>query len=75
MQTAVGAFGGNLYSEDNLTSPLMVENGGGSTRPGISFSGSPPFLAVELCREHLVRFLICPQLIVCCIRYCGTFLF
>jgi hypothetical protein len=55
MQTAVGAFGKTEYDKDNLTSTLMVENGGGSTRPGISLSGSPPFLAVELCREHLVR--------------------
>lgn len=53
MQTAVGAFGGPQFIEGDPSPPLMVENGGGSAHPAISCSGCPPFMAVELCREHM----------------------
>lgn len=54
MQTAVGVFGGEA-STDGIDSPsLMIDNAGDSARPAISSLNSPPFLAVELCREHLV---------------------
>lgn len=54
MQTAVGAFGGEVHSDDMNAPPLMVENAGESNCPAISSLNCPPFLAVELCREHLV---------------------
>ncbi|CAI0464110.1 unnamed protein product [Linum tenue] len=50
MQTAVGVFGGEEYV-DGI--PLMVANAGNSASPAISSFDSPPFLATELCREHL----------------------
>nr|GMD96466.1 phosphoglycerate mutase-like protein 1 isoform X2 [Ipomoea batatas] len=53
MQTAVGAFGGESYTDGIDVPPLMVENCGNSSRPAISSLNCPPFLAVELCREHL----------------------
>ncbi|CAO2833845.1 unnamed protein product [Amaranthus hypochondriacus] len=53
MQTAVGVFGGGGYSDGVDVTPLMVANVEGSDRPAISSFGCPPFLAVELCREHL----------------------
>lgn len=53
MQTAVGAFGGPTYAEGESLPPLMVQNVGGSNRSAVSSSGCPPFMAVELCREHL----------------------
>ncbi|MCO5576452.1 hypothetical protein L7F22_030262 [Adiantum nelumboides] len=53
MQTAVGAFGGSNYDERDSSPPLMVQNAGGSNLPAISSSGCPPFIAVELCREHM----------------------
>lgn len=53
MQTAVGAFGGPQFSEDDPSPPLMVKDGGGSEHPAISSTGCPPFMAVELCREHM----------------------
>ena len=54
MQTAVGVFGGEANSGDTSAPPLMVENVGDSGRPAISSLNSPPFIAVELCREILV---------------------
>ncbi|KAI7750184.1 hypothetical protein M8C21_026281, partial [Ambrosia artemisiifolia] len=52
MQTAVGAFGGEA-SVDGIDVPLlMAENTGSSNRPAISSLNCPPFIAVELCREH-----------------------
>lgn len=53
MQTAVGVFGGEGYMDGIDVAPLMVENAGKSSRPAISSLNSPPFVAVELCREHL----------------------
>jgi broad specificity phosphatase PhoE len=53
MQTAVGVFGGEGYTDGIDAPPLMVENAGESNRAAISSLNSPPFLAVELCREHL----------------------
>ncbi|KAI3751924.1 hypothetical protein L2E82_23018 [Cichorium intybus] len=50
MQTAVGAFGGEGSTD---VPPLMAKNAGNSNRPAISSLNSPPFIAVELCREHL----------------------
>uniref|UniRef100_A0A6M2EYA5 Phosphoglycerate mutase-like protein n=1 Tax=Populus davidiana TaxID=266767 RepID=A0A6M2EYA5_9ROSI len=53
MQTAVGVFGGEGYTDGINAPPLMVENAGKSNHPAISSLHSPPFIAVELCREHL----------------------
>lgn len=53
MQTAVGAFGGEGYVNGIDVPPLMVANAGNSDRPAISSLNCPPFIAVELCREHL----------------------
>ncbi|XP_042493848.1 phosphoglycerate mutase-like protein 1 [Macadamia integrifolia] len=53
MQTAVGVFGGESYVDGVKAPPLMVSNAGNSDRPAISSIDCPPFLAVELCREHL----------------------
>ncbi|XP_047327637.1 phosphoglycerate mutase-like protein [Impatiens glandulifera] len=56
MQTAVGVFGGGGGGGDYAAGgnvPLMVENGGDSNRCAVSSLNCPPFLAVELCREHL----------------------
>ncbi|CAL0319282.1 unnamed protein product [Lupinus luteus] len=53
IQTAVGVFGGEAGSDGINALPLMNENVGDSGRLAISSLNSPPFLAVELCREHL----------------------
>ncbi|KAK9110798.1 hypothetical protein Sjap_018858 [Stephania japonica] len=53
MQTAVGVFGGGDYTDGLSVTPLMVANAGNSNRSAISSLNSPPFAAVELCREHL----------------------
>ncbi|KAF5740120.1 hypothetical protein HS088_TW11G00185 [Tripterygium wilfordii] len=53
MQTAVGVFGGEAYADGIEAPPLMVANAGKSDRPAISSLNCPPFIAVELCREHL----------------------
>ncbi|XP_051123856.1 phosphoglycerate mutase-like protein isoform X2 [Andrographis paniculata] len=53
MQTAVGVFGGGSYENGVDAPPLMVENTGNCNRPAISSLNCPPFVAVELCREHL----------------------
>ncbi|XP_076949419.1 phosphoglycerate mutase-like protein 1 [Bidens hawaiensis] len=53
MQTAVGAFGGEAPVNGIDVPPLMVENTGSSNRPAISSLNCPPFVAMELCREHL----------------------
>ncbi|KAF5739806.1 hypothetical protein HS088_TW12G01017 [Tripterygium wilfordii] len=53
MQTAVGVFGGQSYTDGIEAPPLMVANAGNSDRPTISSLNCPPFMAVELCREHL----------------------
>nr|DAD22209.1 TPA_asm: hypothetical protein HUJ06_023672 [Nelumbo nucifera] len=54
MQTAVGVFGGHGYTDGVDAPPLMVANAGNSDRAAISSLNCPPFLAVELCREHFV---------------------
>ncbi|XP_031391008.1 phosphoglycerate mutase-like protein 1 isoform X2 [Punica granatum] len=54
LQTAVGVFGGDGYSDNKMDAlPLMVANAGNSGRSAISSLNSPPIMAVELCREHL----------------------
>ncbi|XP_062225050.1 phosphoglycerate mutase-like protein 1 [Phragmites australis] len=53
MQTAVGVFGGENYTDGVSAPPLMVQNAGHSGRPAVSSLNCPPFLAVETCREHL----------------------
>ncbi|RZC87170.1 hypothetical protein C5167_042102 [Papaver somniferum] len=55
MQTAVGAFGGGDYADGMDVTPLMVANGGNSNRSAVSSLNTPPFVAVELCREHLIE--------------------
>ncbi|KAF7843057.1 phosphoglycerate mutase-like protein 1 isoform X1 [Senna tora] len=53
IQTAVGVFGGEGYTEMTDVLPLMVANAGNTNRPAISSLNCPPIVAVELCREHL----------------------
>ncbi|KAK8678025.1 hypothetical protein V6N13_143542 [Hibiscus sabdariffa] len=53
MQTAVGVFGGEECKDGIDVPPLMVANAGESDHPEISSLNCPPFVAVELCREHL----------------------
>ncbi|KAL1831423.1 hypothetical protein ACET3Z_001074 [Daucus carota] len=53
MQTAVGVFGGEGYTDRMDVIPLMAANAGNSNRPAISSLNCPPIIAVELCREHL----------------------
>ena len=53
MQTAVGVFGGENYTDGVGAPPLMVENAGRSGRLAISSLNCPPFLAVEACREAM----------------------
>ncbi|KAE8057117.1 hypothetical protein FH972_013833 [Carpinus fangiana] len=53
MQTAVGVFGGEAYTDGVRVPPLMVANTGISDHPAISSLNCPPFLTVELCRERL----------------------
>ncbi|WVZ83094.1 hypothetical protein U9M48_030274 [Paspalum notatum var. saurae] len=53
MQTAVGAFGGENYTDGESALPLMVENAADSGRPAVSSLNCPPFLAVEACRERM----------------------
>nr|GMC52441.1 phosphoglycerate mutase-like protein 1 isoform X1 [Ipomoea batatas] len=55
IQTAVGVFGGEGYADDIQGLPLMVANAGNSSRPAISSLNCPPFLAMELCREHIIE--------------------
>ncbi|KAL9172164.1 hypothetical protein ABFS82_03G027000 [Erythranthe guttata] len=53
MQTAVGVFGGEGYVDGIIdVPPLMAEN---TNRPPISSLNSPPFVAMELCRERLIE--------------------
>ncbi|EFJ09533.1 hypothetical protein SELMODRAFT_235771 [Selaginella moellendorffii] len=55
LQTASGIFGGGNFTDttDQLAAPLMVDNVGRCPRPAISSANSPPFVALELCREKL----------------------
>ncbi|KAK9287015.1 hypothetical protein L1049_015423 [Liquidambar formosana] len=53
LQTAVGVFGGEGYTDRMDVLPLMVANAGNSNRSAISSLNCPPIIAVELCREHL----------------------
>ncbi|KAM7470568.1 hypothetical protein LguiA_008751 [Lonicera macranthoides] len=53
MQTAVGVFGGEGYTDRMDAVPLMVANAGISDHSAISSLNCPPIVAVELCREHL----------------------
>ncbi|KAK7857054.1 phosphoglycerate mutase-like protein 1 [Quercus suber] len=55
MQTAVGVFGGEAYRDGINVPPLMAANTGKSGCPAISSLNSPPFVAVELCRERLIE--------------------
>ena len=54
MQTAVGVFGGGGFDDGINADPLMTENAGESDRSAISSLNAPPFVAMELCREHWV---------------------
>ncbi|KAL6517567.1 hypothetical protein OROMI_033268 [Orobanche minor] len=53
IQTAVGVFGGEGYTDGMDTLPLMIANAGNSGHTAISSLNSPPVMAVEQCREHL----------------------
>ncbi|XLS52415.1 hypothetical protein HN51_013092 [Arachis hypogaea] len=53
LQTAVGVFGGEGYTDKADVLPLMVANAGACNRAAISSLNAPPIVAVELCREHL----------------------
>ncbi|WVZ19621.1 hypothetical protein V8G54_006943 [Vigna mungo] len=53
MQTAVGVFGGEACTDETSVPPLMNAGVGDSDRQAISSLNAPPFIAVELCREHL----------------------
>ncbi|XP_050904832.1 phosphoglycerate mutase-like protein 1 isoform X2 [Lathyrus oleraceus] len=53
MQTAVGVFGGEAYTDGISEPPLMIENVGHSDHPSVSALNCPPFIAVELCREQM----------------------
>ncbi|KVI10886.1 Histidine phosphatase superfamily, clade-1 [Cynara cardunculus var. scolymus] len=55
MQTAVGVFGGEGYTDTVDGLPLMLANVGKSGRSAISSVNCPPIVAVELCREHLIE--------------------
>lgn len=55
MQTSVGVFGGEAYTDGIGEPPLMTENVGHSDHPAVSSMNCPPFIAVELCREQIVR--------------------
>ncbi|WCJ18163.1 Phosphoglycerate mutase family protein [Euphorbia peplus] len=52
LQTAVGVFGGEEYEDKVDALPLMIANAGNSMRGAISSHNCPPFVAMELCREH-----------------------
>ena len=54
LQTAIGVFGGEGYTDGMDIVLLMVANAGNSGRDAISSLNCPPIIAVELCREHLV---------------------
>ncbi|KAI3925566.1 hypothetical protein MKW98_001420 [Papaver atlanticum] len=53
LQTAVGSFGPGGDADGTYVTPLMVANAKYSNRSAISSLTSPPFVAVELCREQL----------------------
>lgn len=53
MQTAVGVFGGEGYTDRMDVIPFMSANAGNSGRAAISSLNCPPIIAVEHCREHL----------------------
>ncbi|KAJ4843117.1 hypothetical protein Tsubulata_002901 [Turnera subulata] len=55
LQTAVGVFGGEGYTDRLDILPLMVANAGNSCQGAISSLNSPPFIAMELCREHFLE--------------------
>eukprot|EP00850_Spirogloea_muscicola_P000676 SM000002S05756 [mRNA] locus=s2:2029874:2032373:+ [translate_table: standard] len=55
MQTAAGVFGSGKVVDGDSQIPLMVSNVGKSEVGPISSKGCPPFVAVEMCREHLVE--------------------
>ncbi|MCL7030380.1 hypothetical protein MKW94_005630, partial [Papaver nudicaule] len=53
LQTAVGSFGAGGDADGKDVTPLMVANAGNSSRSAISSLNTPPFVAVELCREQM----------------------
>ncbi|RZC91927.1 hypothetical protein C5167_021639 [Papaver somniferum] len=55
LQTAVGSFGPGGDADGTNVTPLMVANAKYSNRSAISSITSPPFVAVELCREQLIE--------------------
>ncbi|KAI3933106.1 hypothetical protein MKW92_002262 [Papaver armeniacum] len=55
LQTAVGSFGPGGYADGTDVTPLMVANAKYSNRSAISSLNTPPFVAVQLCREQLIE--------------------
>ncbi|RDX68480.1 Phosphoglycerate mutase-like protein 1 [Mucuna pruriens] len=53
MQTAVGVFGGEAYTDGISEPPLMMADVGHSDHLAVSSLNCPPFLAVERCREQM----------------------
>eukprot|EP00850_Spirogloea_muscicola_P023171 SM000334S12540 [mRNA] locus=s334:51136:53698:- [translate_table: standard] len=53
LQTAAGVFGSGKVVDGDSQTPLMLSNVGKSEVGPISSKGCPPFVAVEMCREHL----------------------
>lgn len=66
MQTAAGVFGGGGYIDGDSSRPLMVSGAGKSDQAAISSSNCPPFIAVEMCREHLVISYHITNFLYCC---------
>lgn len=56
MQTAVSAFGGGVWHDSDAQLPLMAEvpgvSGRSTAHPAVAL-GAVPFVAYEMCREHL----------------------
>ncbi|GKV19723.1 hypothetical protein SLEP1_g29948 [Rubroshorea leprosula] len=53
LQTAVGVFGGEGYTDRMDAVSLVVTNARKSSRAAISSLNSPPFIALDLCRERM----------------------
>ncbi|EFJ33267.1 hypothetical protein SELMODRAFT_439299 [Selaginella moellendorffii] len=52
LQTAAGVFGGGERKPGEELPPLMADGVGACPAAAVSSVGCPPFIALELCREH-----------------------